>query len=188
MGSYLSYQPASLGPLVPRRNKHNNASSRLQNTFAMAPAAKKASGATKAAPKATHPTYQDMITDAIVTLKERNGSSRQSLKKYVKQNNPSITATDNMLDALFNRALKAGVDKGSLSSPRVPLAAPSWPRRSPPPRRSPLLPPIRRRLLRRRRLPPRRSLPRSLLRRRLPHQRRPPRPHKRVLSQSYLDA
>merc|ERR1712000_583850 len=74
----------------------------------------------KAAPKATHPTYQDMITDAIVTLKERNGSSRQSLKKYVKQNNPSITATDNMLDALFNRALKAGVDKGVFEQPKGP--------------------------------------------------------------------
>merc|ERR1712000_806007 len=140
MGSYLSYQPASLGPLVPRRNKHNNASSRLQNTFAMAPAAKKASGATKAAPKATHPTYQDMITDAIVTLKERNGSSRQSLKKYVKQNNPSITATDNMFDALFNRALKAGVDKGVFEQPKGPSGGTKLAKKKPATEKKPAAP------------------------------------------------
>ncbi|GAW22518.1 hypothetical protein ANO14919_120550 [Xylariales sp. No.14919] len=86
----------------------------------MAP--KKADGAaTTAAPKtkATHASYQDMITEAILALKDRTGSSRQSLKKYVKANN-TITATDNMFDSLFNKALKAGVDKGVFEQPKGP--------------------------------------------------------------------
>ncbi|KAJ2970415.1 hypothetical protein NQ176_g8201 [Zarea fungicola] len=64
----------------------------------------KAAAAPKA--KAAHASYQDMITDAIVNLKDRNGSSRQSLKKYVKANN-SLNVSDNMFDSLFNKALKA---------------------------------------------------------------------------------
>ncbi|KAI0487151.1 hypothetical protein F4859DRAFT_527289 [Xylaria cf. heliscus] len=85
----------------------------------MAP--KKAEGSTAAAPKAksTHASYQDMITDAIVALKDRTGSSRQSLKKYVKANN-TITASDNMFDSLFNKALKSGVDKGIFEQPKGP--------------------------------------------------------------------
>ncbi|KAK4179387.1 putative histone H1, partial [Triangularia setosa] len=76
-----------------------------------------------AAPKAkaapVHPSYQDMITDAIIQLKDRNGSSRQSLKKYVKSNN-TINASDNMFDSLFNKALKSGVDKGIFEQPKGP--------------------------------------------------------------------
>ncbi|KAL2255913.1 hypothetical protein VTK26DRAFT_2491 [Humicola hyalothermophila] len=72
---------------------------------------------TKASP--SHPTYQDMITDAIIALKDRNGSSRQSLKKYVRANN-NIVATDKMFDALFNKALKAGVEKGVFEQPKGP--------------------------------------------------------------------
>ena len=41
-----------------------------------------------AAPKkqAEHPPYLDMIKAAIVALKERNGSSRQAIEKYIKAN------------------------------------------------------------------------------------------------------
>ncbi|KAI0390504.1 hypothetical protein F5Y17DRAFT_444397 [Xylariaceae sp. FL0594] len=76
---------------------------------------------TDAAPKAksSHASYQDMITDAIIALKDRTGSSRQSLKKYVRANN-TITATDKMFDALFNKALKSGVDKGIFEQPKGP--------------------------------------------------------------------
>ncbi|KAH8888650.1 hypothetical protein GQ53DRAFT_826316 [Thozetella sp. PMI_491] len=81
----------------------------------------KAEGA--AAPKAkaapTHGTYQAMITDAIVARKDRYGSSRQALKKYVKANN-NITVSDNMFDSLFNKALKAGVEKGVFEQPKGP--------------------------------------------------------------------
>jgi histone H1/5 len=91
----------------------------------MAP--KKADSKTEgAAPKAaaskatpTHGTYQAMITDAIIARKDRYGSSRQALKKYVRANN-EINATDSMFDSLFNKALKAGVDKGVFEQPKGP--------------------------------------------------------------------
>lgn len=55
------------------------------------------------------PTQSSHITNAL--------NSRQSLKKYVKANN-TINATDNMFDALFNKALKVGVDKGVFEQPK----------------------------------------------------------------------
>ncbi|RYP12808.1 hypothetical protein DL765_007128 [Monosporascus sp. GIB2] len=72
----------------------------------MAP--KKAEGTTTSKPKSTHASYQ---------LKERNGSSRQQLKKYVKANN-QLSVTDNMFDSLFNKALRAGVEKGVFEQPK----------------------------------------------------------------------
>ena len=33
-----------------------------------------------------HPKYKEMITAAIESLKERNGSSRQAISKYIKEN------------------------------------------------------------------------------------------------------
>ncbi|KAL9098107.1 MAG: hypothetical protein Q9163_006170 [Psora crenata] len=85
-------------------------------------AAKKATaGAAK--PKSTaapvHGSYKDMIRDAIINLKDRNGSSRTNLKKYVQANNNGIepgAAFDNM----FNKAIKSGVDKGEFSQPKGP--------------------------------------------------------------------
>ena len=58
-----------------------------------------------------------MITDAITTLKERNGSSRSAIKKYVQANNKDI-ATGAQFDSLFNRSLKAGVTKGLFEQPK----------------------------------------------------------------------
>jgi hypothetical protein len=46
--------------------------------------------------------------------------SRVALKKYVKANN-NITATDKMFDSLFNKALKAGVEKGEFAQPKGKL-------------------------------------------------------------------
>jgi histone H1/5 len=43
--------------------------------------------------------------------------SRIALKKYVKANN-KITASDSMFDSLFNRALKAGVEKNIFAQPK----------------------------------------------------------------------
>ncbi|KAG6011034.1 hypothetical protein E4U21_000065 [Claviceps maximensis] len=81
---------------------------------------KKVEGAAPPKAKATHASYQDMITDAIVNLKDRNGSSRQSLKKYVKANNNLNNVSANMFDSLFNKALKNGVDKGFFAQPKGP--------------------------------------------------------------------
>ncbi|OKL63596.1 hypothetical protein UA08_02015 [Talaromyces atroroseus] len=81
---------------------------------------KKATGAAtkKAAP--SHASYRDMIKDAILNLKERNGSSRQSLKKYVQSNNKITVTSQAAFDSQFNKAIKAGVEKGEFSQPKGP--------------------------------------------------------------------
>ncbi|KAI5959931.1 uncharacterized protein KGF55_005163 [Candida pseudojiufengensis] len=61
-------------------------------------------------------TYKEMITEAIITLKERNGSSRQSLKKYVQSNN-DVKAN---FESNFNSALRKGVTNGDFIQPKGP--------------------------------------------------------------------
>ncbi|OAA65270.1 histone h1 [Niveomyces insectorum RCEF 264] len=78
---------------------------------------KKTEGASASKPKASHASYQDMITHAIVSLKDRNGSSRPSLKKFVKANN-NLSISDAMFDSLFNKALRSGVEKGIFEQPK----------------------------------------------------------------------
>lgn len=51
----------------------------------------------KAKPAASHPVYSEMIADAISTLKERNGSSLQAIKKF--------------FDAKYAKDLPSGWDK-----------------------------------------------------------------------------
>ncbi|EDN03405.1 predicted protein [Histoplasma mississippiense (nom. inval.)] len=77
--------------------------------------AKKAS-ASKAA--SSHASYRDMIKDAIINLKERNGSSRQALKKYVQANNNINITSQSAFDTQFNRAVKTGVEKGDFTQPK----------------------------------------------------------------------
>ena len=48
--------------------------------------AKKVSKAKKPAKPAEHPKYNDMIKAAILALKDRTGSSRQAIVKYIKAN------------------------------------------------------------------------------------------------------
>jgi histone H1/5 len=81
---------------------------------------KKATGATKKAAPAAHASYRDMIKDAIVNLKERNGSSRQAIKKYVASNNKITVASQTAFDAQFNKAIKSGVEKGEFTQPKGP--------------------------------------------------------------------
>lgn len=70
----------------------------------------------KSAPKkpADHPKYIDMITAAIVALKERTGSSRQAIVKYIKAN---YKVGDNA-DVHVKMALKRGVASGALAQPK----------------------------------------------------------------------
>jgi len=85
----------------------------------MAP--KKAPGAAptkKAAAAPSHPSYKDMIKDAILALKERNGSSRQAVKKYIQANNTISAASPAVFDQQFNKALRTGVEKGDFSQPK----------------------------------------------------------------------
>ncbi|KAL3466807.1 linker histone H1 and H5 family-domain-containing protein [Aspergillus heterothallicus] len=68
----------------------------------------------------THASYRDMIKVAILNLKERNGSSRQSIKKYVQANNKLAPASQNAFDSQFNKAIKTGVEKGEFLQPKGP--------------------------------------------------------------------
>ncbi|OQD76827.1 hypothetical protein PENDEC_c003G01513 [Penicillium decumbens] len=81
---------------------------------------KKATSASKKAAPAAHASYRDMIKDAIVNLKERNGSSRQAIKKYVTANNKVTFASQSAFDAQFNKAIKTGVEKGEFTQPKGP--------------------------------------------------------------------
>lgn len=76
---------------------------------------KKASGSAPA-----HGSYIDMIKEAILSLKERNGSSRQAIQKYIKANNNVGNITDTMFKSLVNRAITTGEEKGIFSRPKGP--------------------------------------------------------------------
>lgn len=71
---------------------------------------KTAPKAKKPAKPAEHPKYIDMIKAAIAALKERNGSSRQAIEKYIKGN---YKVGDNV-GVHLKLALKKGVQSGAL--------------------------------------------------------------------------
>ena len=56
-----------------------------------------------------HPTYAEMISSAITTLKDRTGSSRQAIAKFVYENY-EVDADKAALH--LNKALKKGVENG----------------------------------------------------------------------------
>ncbi|RPA84351.1 histone H1/H5, partial [Ascobolus immersus RN42] len=60
--------------------------------------------------------YKEMLTKAITELKERNGSSRQAIKKFIQSN---FKVKDNF-DVQFNQALRRGVEKGEFVQPKGP--------------------------------------------------------------------
>jgi hypothetical protein len=70
----------------------------------------------KVAPKkpAEHPKYIDMVTAAIEALKERTGSSRQAILKYIQAN---YKVGDNC-GVHVKLALKRGVTSGALLQPK----------------------------------------------------------------------
>ena len=57
---------------------------------------------------ADHPKYAQMITAAIVALKERNGSSRQAIEKYVKANYKVGDKASLSLKAALKRGASTG--------------------------------------------------------------------------------
>ncbi|KAL4227973.1 hypothetical protein ACF0H5_013411 [Mactra antiquata] len=62
---------------------------------------------------ATHPKYSEMVAKAIGALKERGGSSRQAILKYIMSNfNVGIDA--NAVNSRLKIALRSGVTKGAL--------------------------------------------------------------------------
>lgn len=86
---------------------------------------KKVAKAKAKAPPA-HPKYVDMITEAISSLKERNGSSRQAIVKYIKANHPVGTSADTHIKAALKRAVTSNVlvqTKGAGASGSFKVAA-----------------------------------------------------------------
>ena len=77
---------------------------------------KAAKPAKKAAPKkpAEHPKYIEMIKDAIAALKERNGSSRQAIVKYISAN----YKVGDSAGVHVKQALRKGVASGALQQPK----------------------------------------------------------------------
>merc|ERR1719393_63478 len=78
---------------------------------APAAAAPKAKKAAKPKAPAAHPKYSVMIAAAIAALKDRTGSSRQAILKYVCANYKVDAAKAGQH---LRMALKAGIKKGSL--------------------------------------------------------------------------
>lgn len=62
----------------------------------------------KAAKPAEHPKYKEMITTAIESLKERNGSSRQAISKYLKANYKVGDSVDVHIKTELKRLVTSG--------------------------------------------------------------------------------
>lgn len=74
--------------------------------------APKAKGEKKPAKPAAHPPVAEMVLAAITTLKERNGSSLQAIKKYVATTYKCDAAK---LSIFIRKALVKGVEKGTFT-------------------------------------------------------------------------
>ena len=76
----------------------------------MSEAAKTAKKVVAKKPKkpAEHPKYSEMISQAIAALKERNGSSRQAIVKYVKGNFKVADNCDSHVKLSLKRLVVAG--------------------------------------------------------------------------------
>lgn len=71
--------------------------------------------ATSSKSKPDHPKYMDMIREAIVELKDRTGSSRQAIKKYILS---KYTLTESVAVKQINLAIKRGLDQKILYCPQ----------------------------------------------------------------------
>ena len=77
---------------------------------AAAAAAKARSSKRPSAKKAEHPTYREMISSALGAMKERKGTSRQKIQKYIADTYKLDLSASN---SHLKRALTSGVAKGS---------------------------------------------------------------------------
>ena len=77
---------------------------------------KKAASAKRKKP-AAHPKCTEMISAAVGSLKERGGSSRQAIQKYILKNF-NIGEDERVVNQHLKMALKAGVKNGALKQSR----------------------------------------------------------------------
>ena len=86
----------------------------MSDAAAPAPAkSPKQKGAAKPKKPAAHPKYNEMVKQAISSLKERGGSSRQAILKYIMKNF-SVGADEKAVNSRLKLALRAGVKNASL--------------------------------------------------------------------------
>lgn len=85
----------------------------------------KQKAASKPKKVASHPPYLEMIQKAIAALKERGGSSRQALLKYILANY-KVGDNNTAVNARIKTALKTGVEKGTLKQSKGTGAAGSF--------------------------------------------------------------
>ena len=90
----------------------------------------------KSAPKkpAMHPKYTAMIAEAIETLKERGGSSRQAILKYIQANFTVGTGAPNHLKLALRRSVEKKTllqvkGKGASGSFKLPAKATKAPKK-----------------------------------------------------------
>lgn len=60
----------------------------------------------------SHPTYEEMIKDAIVSLKEKNGSSQYAIVKFIKEKQKQLPGN---FKKLLLQNLKKNVASGKLA-------------------------------------------------------------------------
>jgi len=70
-------------------------------------------GTAKPKKPSDHPKYSQMIKDALAVLKERGGSSRQAILKYIAKHY-RIGGDEKTINAHLKLALRAGVKNGTL--------------------------------------------------------------------------
>merc|ERR1712226_394785 len=80
-----------------------------------APKAPKKKAASKPKVPPAHPKYSEMIKQAISTLKERGGSSRQAILKYICKNF-KVGSDETKVNTHLKMALRAGVKNNSLKN------------------------------------------------------------------------
>ena len=72
--------------------------------------------------EASSKSYRELIIEGLTALKERKGSSRPALKKFIKENYPIVGSASNF-DLYFNNAIKKGVEAGDFEQPKGPAGA-----------------------------------------------------------------
>ena len=63
--------------------------------------------------------YKDLVTEGLISLNDRKGSSRNSLKKFIETKYPSVFQSRGF-DYHFNSAIKKGVETNDFSQPKGP--------------------------------------------------------------------
>merc|ERR1711963_907462 len=120
MGTDCRTINSAIFPLSISEKSHRKSLKMAEETAAAAaPAAPKAAKAKKPAkPKkpSTHGTYASMIAAAITALKDKKGSSRQAIVKYIMTNNNLSGADAKAVNTRTKVALKNGLKAGVLKN------------------------------------------------------------------------